>query len=95
MKGVLPLSAYLDSIGPIAPTVGCCAAVDRVLSGATKQSPSNSPLKGLRLAIPTTVVLDGQDSHVAAAFSHAASRLSQAGASVRNLDPGICQIVRH
>ncbi|MES2220740.1 MAG: amidase family protein [Acidobacteriota bacterium] len=31
-EGVLPLSASLDSVGPIAPTVACCARIDAVLA---------------------------------------------------------------
>ena len=33
LRGVLPLSHSLDSVGPLAPTVGGCAALDAVLAG--------------------------------------------------------------
>src|SRR4249920_1098707 len=31
--GVLPLSFSLDSVGPLAPTVACCAALDAIMAG--------------------------------------------------------------
>ena len=30
--GVLPLSFSLDSVGPLAPTVACCAALDAIMA---------------------------------------------------------------
>ena len=83
MRGVLPLSTYLDSIGPIAPTVECCAALDAVLSGEMADSPPSFPLRGLRLLAPTTVVLDDMDAQVADAFRRALSTLSASGALVQ------------
>lgn len=83
MRGVLPLSTYLDSVGPIAPTVACCALLDSVLSGELAEIPPSLPLRGLRLLVPTTVVLDDMDAHVAEAFHRALSALSAAGALVQ------------
>ena len=83
MCGVLPLSAYLDSVGPIAPTVACCAALDSVLSGEQADLPRSLPLRGLRLLAPTTVVRDDMDASVADAFGRALSALSAAGALVQ------------
>ncbi len=80
--GVLPLSTTLDSIGPLAASVTCCALVDAVLAGETPRWPRALPLKGLRLAVPQTLVLDGLDATVAAAFQRALSRLSEAGAHI-------------
>lgn len=85
MEGVLPLSAHLDSIGPLAPSVRCCATLDAILSG---QPPGQwddlhaAPLQGLRLLAPTNVVLDGMDDAVAAAWDSALSRLSRAGVHI-------------
>ena len=83
MRGVLPLSSYLDSVGPIAPTVACCAALDSVLSGELADLPRSWPLRGLRLLAPTTVVRDDMDASVADAFGRALSALSAAGALVQ------------
>lgn len=85
MRGVLPLSAHLDSIGPIAPSVACCALLDAVLAGEPEPLPRASELKGLRLMVPTTVALDDLDSVVAATFRHALTKLSAAGAQVQEV----------
>lgn len=82
MQGVLPLSANLDSIGPLAPSVRCCAALDAVLSGQSHGELQAASLKGVRLLAPTNVVLDGMDSAVAAAWQRALSLLSAAGAQI-------------
>ncbi|MFG1461970.1 amidase [Xanthobacter sp. DSM 24535] len=84
--GVLPLSTSLDSIGPIAPTVACCALLDAILSGSGAEVPAPAALAGLRLAVPTTLVLDGMDGAVSAAFSQALSILSGAGARITEID---------
>ena len=83
--GTFPLSATLDSIGPIARDVACCALVDSILAGDAPQVPRAMPLKGLRLGVVQDYVLDGLDSGVAEAFGKALARLSQAGASVSDL----------
>jgi aspartyl-tRNA(Asn)/glutamyl-tRNA(Gln) amidotransferase subunit A len=72
----------LDSIGPIAPSVACCALVDSILAGDAPQVPPALPLKGLRLGVVQDYVLDDLDSGVAEAFGKALAKLSQAGASV-------------
>jgi aspartyl-tRNA(Asn)/glutamyl-tRNA(Gln) amidotransferase subunit A len=81
-EGTFPLSTTLDSIGPIAPSVACCALVDSILAGDAPQLPPILPLKGLRLGVVQDYVLDGLDGAVAEAFGKALTRLSQAGASV-------------
>lgn len=86
MEGVLPLSVNLDSIGPLAPAVRCCATLDAVLAGEAGPLPGPVALRGLRLAVPTTLALDGMDQHVGAAFSAALARLSAAGAQVDEIE---------
>ena len=82
IDGVLPLSPSLDSIGPLANTVACCAAVDAVLAGEPVRPLRPLPVAGLRLAVPQNFMLDGLDATVAAAFERAMGRLSAAGAIV-------------
>ncbi|MBV8868709.1 MAG: amidase [Acetobacteraceae bacterium] len=82
IEGVLPLSPSLDSVGPLAPSVSCCAVVDAVLSGAPPAPPVPPPPSDLRLAVAETLVLDGLDPAVAAAFDGALSTLSKAGAKL-------------
>lgn len=81
-EGVLPLSTSLDSVGPLAPTVACCAQVDAILSGSGEGAPVPAPLAGLRLAVPTTLVMDGADEAVIEAFAAALGMLRDAGAQV-------------
>jgi aspartyl-tRNA(Asn)/glutamyl-tRNA(Gln) amidotransferase subunit A len=82
ITGVSPLAPSLDSVGPLAPSVACCAAIDAILAGEAPASPTPARLKGLRLAVPENMVLDGMDDTVAAAFDKALSALSAAGASI-------------
>jgi aspartyl-tRNA(Asn)/glutamyl-tRNA(Gln) amidotransferase subunit A len=82
IAGVLPLAPSLDSVGPLAPTVACCAAIDAILAGEQPVVPVPAPLAGLRLAVAENVVLDGMDATVSAAFDRALSVLSGAGAHV-------------
>lgn len=80
--GVLPLAPSLDSVGPLARSVACCRVIDAVLAGETPGPAAPAMLPGLRLAVPSNVMLDGMDAKVAAAFERAVSRLSAAGARI-------------
>lgn len=83
--GALPLSTSLDSIGPLGVSVRCCAVVDAVLAGDAPQVPLPRDVAGARLAVPETVVHDGVDVVVAAAFERALGALSAAGARITRL----------
>lgn len=83
--GALPLSTTLDSIGPLGASVACCALVDAVLAGEPVAPLPARSLQGARLALPQTVVLDGMDGQVAAAFERACARLQAAGARLTPL----------
>ena len=85
-KGTLPLSVHLDSFGPIAPSVACCAVFDAILSGENYPVFRPFPLKGLRMAVPTTLVQEGMDEQVANNFDAALKRLSAAGALIDEID---------
>ena len=77
--GVFPLSTTLDSVGPLAPSVACCALVDAVFAGEDPVVPEPIPLRGLRFGIPDTLVTDDLEAPVAKAFESALRRLSAAG----------------
>jgi aspartyl-tRNA(Asn)/glutamyl-tRNA(Gln) amidotransferase subunit A len=85
MEGVLPLSTALDSVGPLAASVRCCAIVDAVLAGQPIPPGSGADLQDARLAVPTDVVLNDLDDTVAAAFESACQRLAAAGARIRRI----------
>ena len=82
IDGVLPLAPSLDSVGPLANTVACCAEIDAILAGVAPVAPVPANLNGLRLALPENMVLDGLDDTVAATFDRALSILSAAGARI-------------
>jgi aspartyl-tRNA(Asn)/glutamyl-tRNA(Gln) amidotransferase subunit A len=82
IDGVVPLAKSLDSIGPLARTVDCCAIMDAIFANEMPEPLPELPMKGLRLLVPETVVLDSLDEHVAAAFDTALRRLTGAGAMI-------------
>ncbi len=85
IAGVLPLSPSLDSVGPLAPSVACCAAIDAILAGEPPPLLQPAALAGLRLALPTNLVLDALDPAVADAFERALGVLSGAGARIERV----------
>jgi aspartyl-tRNA(Asn)/glutamyl-tRNA(Gln) amidotransferase subunit A len=82
LDGGIPLSFTLDSFGPLARSVGCCAVLDAVLADESVVPLQPRPIKGMRLAVPTTVVLDELDDAVARTFERALGALSRAGALI-------------
>jgi aspartyl-tRNA(Asn)/glutamyl-tRNA(Gln) amidotransferase subunit A len=87
IDGVLPLAPSLDSVGPLANSVACCATLDSVLAG--EKLPALRPaalrpatLAGLRLAVPQNYVLDGLDTTVGWVFEKALEKLTAAGARI-------------
>jgi aspartyl-tRNA(Asn)/glutamyl-tRNA(Gln) amidotransferase subunit A len=85
ITGVLPLAPSLDSVGPLAPSVACCAIIDAILAGETPTPPTPTDLNCLRLGVPNNVVLDGMDEAVSAAFERALAALSRAGAHIAHI----------
>ncbi len=88
LAGVLPLSPTLDSVGPLARGVACCAVLDAVVSGDEAPAPpAPRPVAGLRLGLPRgTYLTEDLDDAVAAAFTRALSRLGAAGARIELFD---------
>jgi len=82
LTGVFPLSPSLDSVGPIARSVQCCATFDAVLGGEEARQLEERPLAGMRFGALTTLVLDNLEPIVAAAYQRALDTLRGAGASV-------------
>ncbi len=80
--GAVPLSTTLDSIGPLANSIACCAIADAVMAGEPPVAPAPVPVEAMRLAVPQSYVLDGLAPEVANAFATACTALSRAGARV-------------
>src|SRR3954454_9828266 len=85
LDGAVPLSSTLDSIGPIARTVKCCAVLDAVLANEPIAPLEFRPVKGLRLAVPTTVALDDIEDAVAQTFDRALEKLAREGALIERI----------
>jgi aspartyl-tRNA(Asn)/glutamyl-tRNA(Gln) amidotransferase subunit A len=86
LDGGVPLSFSLDSFGPLARTVACCAALDAVLANETFVPLQPRPIKGMRLAVPTTLALDDLDDAVAQTFERALQTLSRQGALIERIE---------
>ncbi|WP_159993757.1 amidase [Roseomonas sp. 18066] len=95
LEGVLPLSPSLDSIGPIANTVGCCSILHELMAGAEAAVPPVArSVAGLRFGIPEgSFLFDGVEPAVAAAFERAVARLAAAGAFIERFSfPELAEI---
>lgn len=84
--GAVPLSTTLDSVGPLANSIACCALADAVLAGAAPIVPEALDLAGLRLAVPRgSFLLDALDADVNAAFERALAALARAGVRIEDV----------
>ncbi|HUN70416.1 MAG TPA: amidase [Burkholderiales bacterium] len=81
-EGVFPLSFTLDSIGPLANSVDCCAAYDAILAGEPPQPLVRMQARGLRLLVPQGSLLEELDPEVARAFDASLERLASEGAVI-------------
>jgi aspartyl-tRNA(Asn)/glutamyl-tRNA(Gln) amidotransferase subunit A len=86
IDGVVPLSTSLDSIGPLANSVECCAIVDAVFAGEPIEVPEAVHLAGLRFAVPRHFVMDDLHPVVARAFERALKTLAAKGVKVEEID---------
>lgn len=84
-EGAFPLSFTLDSIGPLANSVACCATYDAVLAGEPPVPLVTLPARGLRLLLPRSSALEDLDAKVGADFEVALKRLSAAGVVLSEL----------
>jgi aspartyl-tRNA(Asn)/glutamyl-tRNA(Gln) amidotransferase subunit A len=80
--GAFPLSYTLDSIGPLANSVSCCAIYDALLAGEAPDPLPELPVKGLKFLLPKSEVREGLDREVAQAFDASIERLRREGALV-------------
>src|ERR1700727_2632062 len=84
--GGVPLSFTLDSFGPLARTVECCAVLDAVLADEPVRPIQPRSVKGMRLAVATTVALDDLDDRVAGSFERTLEKLSRQGALIERIE---------
>lgn len=81
-EGVVPLAPTLDTVGPLCRTVEDCGLLFAIMAGRTPAVPAPAELEGARFLVPGTVVLDGCEPAVAAAFETALEALGAAGARI-------------
>jgi aspartyl-tRNA(Asn)/glutamyl-tRNA(Gln) amidotransferase subunit A len=86
LDGSVPLSFSLDSIGPLARSVSCCAILDAVLANEPIAALKPRPVKGMRLAVPTTIALDDLDAAVTETFERALKSLADHGAIIERIE---------
>jgi aspartyl-tRNA(Asn)/glutamyl-tRNA(Gln) amidotransferase subunit A len=86
LEGGVPLSFSLDSFGPLANSVQCCATLDAVLAGEPIPVLRPRAIRGMRLAVPTTIALDDLDNAVAKTFERALETLSRQGALIERIE---------
>ncbi len=79
--GVMELSRTLDTVGSITRSVRACLVVDAVMSQQALPTDAAN-LRGLRFAVPQTLMMDDVDATVAHAFARTLRRISEAGAHV-------------
>lgn len=85
LEGTVPLSRSLDSAGPIARSVDCCAIMYAALSG--QEIGADAPaVKGLRFGFTTDYVGTHVEPQVQRAFDRALDTLRAAGAQVEQFD---------
>jgi aspartyl-tRNA(Asn)/glutamyl-tRNA(Gln) amidotransferase subunit A len=80
--GVIPLAYSLDSIGPLANSVECCATLDAILRGVTPRPLAPAAIRDVRLLLPSSLVLNDLDEHVSKAFERGVGELARAGATI-------------
>src|SRR6476659_7110598 len=85
LEGGVPLSFTLDSFGPLARSARCCAVLDAVLADEAIVPLAPRPIKGMRLAVPTTIALDDLEDEVARTFERALEVLSRQGALIERI----------
>ncbi|MES1147759.1 MAG: amidase, partial [Bradyrhizobium guangdongense] len=86
LDGAVPLSFSLDSIGPLARSVSCCAILDAVLANEPMVALRPRPVRGMRLAVPTTIALDDLDAPVAQTFERALKALADHGTIIERVE---------
>ena len=83
--GAIPLSTTLDTVCALTRSVSDAIVAHEVLAARTVTR-SNAPMSTYRLAVARSLMQDGLDSTVAAAFQRSLDRLRAAGVVVEDID---------
>jgi aspartyl-tRNA(Asn)/glutamyl-tRNA(Gln) amidotransferase subunit A len=94
IDGAIPLSTTLDTACAITRSVRDAVLVHGILA-ARSVSLARRPVRSLRLAVPTTLMLDALDDTVAAAFGRSLSTLRAAGARIDEVElPALLELAQ-
>lgn len=85
-QGVFPLAESFDTIGPLARTVQCAAIGDSIMANDWDGQIVERPLKGMRLGMPLSLVLDDLDDDVAMVFGEVLTRLACCGVQIIDIE---------
>lgn len=85
LDGGVPLSTSLDSYGPLANSLTCCAIFDAILAAEPVAPPAPKPVDHLTLGLIANYVLDGMDETVARAYRRAVDHLAARGARIKEV----------
>ena len=83
--GAVPLSTTLDTACAITRSVRDAVLMHELLSDRRVQL-EHRPLRACRFAVPTTLLLDGLEATVAAAFERSIAALRSAGAQIEEIE---------
>jgi aspartyl-tRNA(Asn)/glutamyl-tRNA(Gln) amidotransferase subunit A len=84
--GAFPLSATLDSVGPIANSVACCRALDAIIADHPELADPPVALADISFGVPGGYLLGDLEPVVADGFEAALGVLSAAGARIETFD---------
>ena len=91
LRGVFPLAASLDTVGPLARSAADLGLLYRVMAGDDPRDPWSSPrpvdedaagLAGLRVGVPAEWIDTSMDAETRAGFTSALDAMAEAGARV-------------
>ncbi len=86
LRGVLPLAARFDTVGPLSRTVEDAAAALAMMEGRSPVSLAGGTLDGARFVVCKTAAFDDIRDAPLDGFNHAVGRLVDQGAQVEELD---------
>lgn len=84
--GAVPLSSSLDSIGPIARTVSCCAIIDHIIADRPRRVSVERKPHQIRIGVLRTLVETGIEPAVAEGYEAALGKLSKAGIEIQDFE---------
>lgn len=85
-EGCIPLSPSLDSIGPMANTVTCCAILDAIMSGSNDIELESYPQVGLRLGVLDGFAMEALDHEVRVTYEAVLDSLGKRGILTKTIN---------